>query len=128
MATSPSTPTEPDAAREVPQEGELADGIGALLAEHPDVAAAHSGRFGDITTHLPGRRVAGVRISDERVEIGVTARWSRPLPALVAELRAAALDLLTRAGSRVGAVDVTVADIESPDDGEAPDSNEPRDG
>ncbi|MHA6799116.1 hypothetical protein [Bounagaea algeriensis] len=128
MASSPSTPADPGAARGVPQEGELADRISALLDEHPDVAAAHSGRFGDIAAYLPGRRVPGVRISDERVEIGVTARWSRRLPALVAELRAAVLDLLTRADSAVRAVDVTVADIESPDESDPPDDSESRNG
>ncbi|GAB2748446.1 hypothetical protein GCM10027174_23450 [Salinifilum aidingensis] len=115
MATSPSTPVEPGAARGAPDEEEVVDRIRALLDEHPDVAGAHGGRLGDIAAHLPGRRVAGVRFSDERVEIGVAARWSRPLPALVEELRAAVLDVLTRAGSSVRTVDVTVADIEPPD-------------
>ncbi len=79
------------------------------MAAHPAVARLHGGRFGDVATHLPGRRLIGVRIGQaaEPVEIGVVLRLGRPIPEVVRALR-----LLVSAMCGGAPVDVTVADVE----------------
>lgn len=89
----------------------LAEQVAAAVIAHPAVARLHGGPFGAIATHLPGRRLVGVRIGtgDQPVEIGVALRADRPIPEVVAELRRSVADL-----SGGAPVDVTVADIELP--------------
>lgn len=48
--------------------------IAAAVSALPQVAGLHSGRFGEIATLLPGRRVAGVRVRPDEITIGVTGR------------------------------------------------------
>ena len=48
-------------------ETELADSIAAAVLAVPGVAALHPGMFGEVGTYLPGRRVTGVRITDDEV-------------------------------------------------------------
>ncbi|WP_290059066.1 hypothetical protein [Amycolatopsis solani] len=55
--------------------------IAAAVAGLPEVAGPHGGRIGEIATLLPGRRVAGVRVADGDVTVGVVLRY----PATVAE-------------------------------------------
>ncbi|UOZ04887.1 hypothetical protein [Amycolatopsis sp. WQ 127309] len=62
-----------------------ADRIAAAVTALPSVAGLHSGRFGEIATLLPGRRVPGVRARPDEITIGVTGRY----PATVAEIGAA---------------------------------------
>jgi hypothetical protein len=83
--------------------GHLATVVQAL----PGVAGLHGGRFGEISTFLPGRRVRGVRIRDDLVTIGVVARDAAAVPRLGDEVRAA-LGPLGRP------VDVWVGDIAAP--------------
>ncbi|WP_431903144.1 hypothetical protein [Amycolatopsis thermoflava] len=62
-----------------------ADLVAAAVRAVPAVADLDSGRFGDIATYLPGRRVAGVRVRPEEITIGVVIRY----PAIVGEVAAA---------------------------------------
>ncbi|PRX50038.1 hypothetical protein B0I33_102154 [Prauserella shujinwangii] len=62
-----------------------ADLIAAAVRAVPEVSGLDSGRFGDIATYLPGRRVVGVRIRPEEIAIGVISRY----PASVAEVASA---------------------------------------
>jgi hypothetical protein len=91
--------------------GALAEQVAAAVTAHPSVARLHSGVFGAIATHLPGRRLVGVRIGvgDEPVELGVVLHLGRPLPEVVPVLRREVSRLCGGA-----AVDVTVADLELP--------------
>ncbi|WP_439657607.1 hypothetical protein ACSHWB_35175 [Lentzea sp. HUAS TT2] len=59
-----------------------ADRIALAVTALPHVAGLHSGRFGEIATLLPGRRIAGVRIRPGGITIGVTGRY----PATVTEI------------------------------------------
>ncbi|MET8846037.1 hypothetical protein [Amycolatopsis sp. NPDC004625] len=59
-----------------------ADAIAAAVLALPAVAGLHSGRFGEIATLLPHRRVPGIRIRPGEITIGVTGRH----PATVAEI------------------------------------------
>ncbi|MCR6490767.1 hypothetical protein M8542_49050 [Amycolatopsis sp. OK19-0408] len=59
--------------------------LATVVTALPQVAGLHSGRFGEIATLLPGRRVPGVRIRPWEITIGVTGRH----PATIAEIGAA---------------------------------------
>ena len=84
---------EPDAAR-----------IAAAVLAVPGVAGLHGGRFGEIATFDPPRRVEGVRVREEDVTIAVTAHF----PVVAAELAAA----VRAAASVTGrAVHVILADL-----------------
>jgi hypothetical protein len=94
--------------------GEIdADRIATVVRASPTIAGLNSGRFGEIATYLPGRRIAGVRIHPDEVTIGVIGRY----PATIAEI-----DTAVRAA--VGAIDrpvhVTVLDIAAPGDAPGP--------
>lgn len=109
MSTSPTVthPADPDA---------LARSVAALVAAHPAVARLDGGVFGAVATHLPGRRLVGVRIGQgaEPVEIGVVLHLQSPIPGVVRTLRREVAALCTAAGHPVTAVDVTVADVAVP--------------
>lgn len=85
-----------------------ADRVAAAVLAHPAVAWLHGGSFGTIASHLPGRRITGVRTGedDEGVEVGVVLRLGEPLPEVVTELR-------ERVAGVVGTmpVDITVGDV-----------------
>ncbi|MCW0214679.1 MAG: hypothetical protein OJJ54_15070 [Pseudonocardia sp.] len=86
-----------------------AGAVAAVLLAHPGVARLDGGPFGSIASHLPGRRVVGVRlgIAGEPVEIAVVARAaSVPLPRLRDELAALVRGVLGEVD-----VEVTVADL-----------------
>ncbi|MEU7527854.1 hypothetical protein AB0A74_19135 [Saccharothrix sp. NPDC042600] len=81
-----------------------AERVEAALLAHPSVARLHGG----VASYLPGRRVDGVRLA-ERTSVSVVLRPGRPIPEVVAELRAAVREVAGDAP-----VDVTVADLEDP--------------
>ncbi len=49
----------------------------------------HGGRFGEVATYLPGRRVAGVRIDDAGTEVHVALGASVPVPRAAPAIRRA---------------------------------------
>jgi hypothetical protein len=65
--------------------GRIAIAVQAL----PDIAGLHSGRFGEIATLLPGRRIPGVRIRPDEITIGVTGRYPATAHQIAADVRAA---------------------------------------
>jgi hypothetical protein len=86
----------------------LAERVAAAVLAVPGVAGPHGGRYNDIATFRPGGRLLGVRIGegDEPVEVAVVLGTERPIPEVVADLRAEVSRLCGGA-----AVDVTVGDI-----------------
>lgn len=48
-----------------------ADAVAAAVTSVPGVGGLHGGSFGEVATYLPGRRVPGVRLTDEIAEIHV---------------------------------------------------------
>ncbi|MDT8910024.1 hypothetical protein [Amycolatopsis sp. PS_44_ISF1] len=90
-----------------------AERLAAIVLTLPGVAGLHGGRFGEISTYLPGRRVRGVRIRDDVVTIGVVARDTAALPRLGDEVR-------TALGPLGRPVDVWVGDLADPDDPTVP--------
>ncbi|MEN3302776.1 hypothetical protein [Pseudonocardia sp.] len=88
---------------------ERAAAVASAVLAHPGVARLDGGPFGSIASHLPGRRVLGVRlgVGDEPVEIAVVAHaGGGPLPRLAEQLTALVREVLGDVD-----VEVTVADV-----------------
>jgi hypothetical protein len=60
------------------------DRIATAVQASRHIASLDSGRYGEIATYLPGRRVSGVRIRPDSVTIGVIGRY----PATATEIDA----------------------------------------
>jgi len=56
-----------------------ADEIAALVLGVPDVVRLHAGRFGEVATYLPGRRVTGVKLGDDLIEVHVVITGQVPV-------------------------------------------------
>ncbi|MFN2318577.1 MAG: hypothetical protein ABR500_02695 [Dermatophilaceae bacterium] len=84
------------------------DRLAATVRAVPGVAELYGGAMGEIGTHLPGRRIAGLRTRGERTEITVAAEFGRDLHNLATAVRTAA------AAHTTGEVDVTIGDIVFP--------------
>lgn len=96
-----------DAGRPRPDEG-LADRVAEAVRAVPGVADLHGGVFGEVATYLPGRNVAGVRITDERVDVHVSVLYD-------AKVRETAEQVADRVEAIVGReVHVTVDDVVHP--------------
>jgi hypothetical protein len=87
-------------------ETELADSIAAAILAVPGVAALHPGMFGEVGTYLPGRRVTGVRIRDDAIDVHLTVHEGVDVRGTAAAVR----DAVGRVAAGA-TVDVTVEDI-----------------
>lgn len=86
------------------------DAVAATVVACPSVAHLVQGGPGEqVATFLPGRRVGGVRVTDETVEVHIATRWDVPIPMAAAEVRSALAGL---AGTR--SITVAVDDIDDP--------------
>ena len=86
--------------------GVMAEAIAAAATNVPGVAGLAGGKFGQVATYAPGRKVNGVRFAGDAVEVHLVAEWVESLPQLADDVRAA-LDTLTSGRS----VSVFVDDI-----------------
>lgn len=93
-------PVEPSAA-------ELAE----VALAHPAVVRLYPGRYGEVGTYLPGRRIAGVRVSVDGIEIHLVVRIGVPVHLVAAQVREAVRPV---AGGL--AVHIVVADLIDPAD------------
>lgn len=98
----PGSPTDSNA------EGTTADAVRTVVLQVSGVADLHPGQFGEVATYLPGRRVAGVRVHDDRTEVHIVLRWRAPAQATAAAV-AAAVAAITGT-----AVYVHIQDVASP--------------
>ena len=91
--------------------GVLAELVADAVAAHPSVVRLDGGVFGTVATFVAGRRLVGVYVGrrGEPVEVAVVLRLDRPIPDVVASLRATVQALCDGAP-----VDVIVADVELP--------------
>ncbi len=87
-----------------------ADAVAALVRTCPAVVRLTSGPFG-AATYLPGRRVDGVRTTDDAVELHVAVPLGVTAAEVARQVRAALAD---RVGGR--RVDVVVEDVLTPDE------------
>jgi uncharacterized alkaline shock family protein YloU len=92
------------AATPVPEQP--ADRLAAAVLAVPGVAALHPGMFGEVGTYLPGRRVAGIRLTDTAVDVHIVVVFGVPVRATAAAVRATVGALQPGA-----AVNVTVEDV-----------------
>ena len=91
-------------------EGVNVDALAGLVGACPSVARLGSPRSGGTTTYLPGRRVAGLRIGPDRIDVEVVARWGFSVADVAADIRRAVA--MVAPDRRV---DVMVADVELPE-------------
>jgi hypothetical protein len=85
--------------------GELADVVAETVRAVPGVHDLHGGVLGEVGTYLPGRRVAGVRLTDDGCDLHIAATSVAPLADTVRAVRAAVRPLVG------GRIDVTVEDV-----------------
>jgi hypothetical protein len=85
------------------------DAVAAAVRACPGVSDLHGGRYGEVTTYLPGRVVRGVVVGAGRVRVQVRSGWGTEAPKLAAAITAALAPLT---GNRP--VDVAIADIDDP--------------
>ncbi len=109
MIADPAAPS-PDIAPD-------ADLIATVVRAVPGVVDLHGGAYGEAATYLPGRRVVGVEVGEERVAIHIVAALppasaggGSDLETLATEVRRAAAPLC--AGLRI---DVFVEDLRETD-------------
>lgn len=82
-----------------------ADRIAAAVTAVKGVAGLHGGMFGEVATYLPGRRVSGIRVGADRVDVHVSLALDAPVRQTATAIQravAAITDL---------PVDVTVEDL-----------------
>ncbi len=88
-----------------------ADAIAAAVLACPAVAALYGGGPVQVATFLPGRRVEGVQLADDRVRVAVVAAYGVPMIVLAEQVRAAVSPL---AGGRP--VDLHIGDLQLPEE------------
>lgn len=84
-----------------------AEAVDATVRSCPAVVDLAGGDFGEVATYLPGRRITGVRVTDDRIDVHLVGRYGVPIPVLAAEVRTALTEL---ASGR--AVDIRVESVE----------------
>ena len=85
--------------------------VAAAVGQLPEIAGMSGGAVGTVATYLPGERVVGVRVRDDRIEIHVvTASTTTPLANVADRVRHAVQ--LRFPGTY--AIDVFIDDIEDP--------------
>ena len=85
------------------------DAVAAAVLSCAGVAGLDGGRYGEVTSYLPGRKVPGVVVIDGRVRVQIRSRWGVPAPDLAARITAVLAPL---SGRRP--VDVVIAAIDGP--------------
>lgn len=91
------------------------DAMAAAVRGCPAVDDLDGGRLGSVATYLPGRRVAGIRIDDDRIEAHVRGVWGQPVGLIAQQIRGA---LAALSGGRI--IDVVLTDIAEPGQAKAP--------
>jgi hypothetical protein len=103
----PGTPPGSSAAAVI--DGINVDAVAAAVQVCPGVSGLDAGRFGEVASYLPGRRVQGVAVRTDSVTVQVRSRWGVSAPDLLSQITAALTPLI--GGRRV---EVVVADIDEP--------------
>jgi len=85
------------------------DAVAAAVRGCRSVDDLDAGLLGSAATYLPGRRIQGISVGEERVAIQVRGRWGASVHEMSTEIRAALAPLV--AGRKI---DVTISDIADP--------------
>ena len=91
------------------------DALAARARTVDDVVDLSGGTAGEVATYLPGRRIAGIRDHDGRIEVHLAVGGARPVHQTAAAVRAALAPLV--AGRPV---DIVVAEVQLSDRSQAP--------
>ena len=83
--------------------------LAAAVGRCPSVAELYGGRFGEVTSYLPGQRIPGVAIGPDGIRVSVIGTVTATASSLQAEISAALVPLV---GSRP--VAITWADVALP--------------
>lgn len=83
-----------------------ADTVAGIAVAVPGVRSLHPGMFGEVGTYLPGRRVAGVRITDDTIDVHLVVESDAKVRETAAAVRQAVGDAYP-----MHAVNVTVEDV-----------------
>ena len=86
------------------------DSVAAAVTACPGVSALFGGRGDTIASYLPGRRVPGVEVSGDTVNVTVRSRWDTTAPDLLTQVSTAVSPILH--GKRLN---IIVADIDDPE-------------
>ena len=90
-------------------EGIDIDAVAAAVRGCAGVSGLDGGRFGEVASYLPGRKVQGIVVSGGRVRVQIRSHWAVSAPELAALIKAVLIPLT---GHRP--VDVVIADIDDP--------------
>jgi hypothetical protein len=108
--TGPDRPdTPPASSAGAVIDGVNVDGVASAVQGCPGVSGLDGGRFGEVASYLPGRRVQGVAVRADSVTVQVRSRWGVSAPDLLSQITAVLAPLI--GGRRV---EVVVADIDEP--------------
>lgn len=105
---TPATPSDLPAGPQADRQAEapsVADLVAEAVLAVPGVHGLHGGAAGEIATYLPGRRVAGVRVRDDRCEVHLVLAYGTSLLEAADRAREAAARHVDTP------VDVTVEDV-----------------
>ncbi|SNT40957.1 Asp23/Gls24 family envelope stress response protein [Rhodococcoides kyotonense] len=58
---------------------DLSETLARTVTATEGVAGLHGGMFGEVATYLPGRRVAGIRLSDSGIDVHISLRSDAPV-------------------------------------------------
>ena len=89
-------------------DGVDADAVAVAVQQCPGVSALDGGRFGEVASYLPGRRVTGVVAGSGQVRVQVRSRWGIPAAVLAQQITAALVSVTSHP------VHVVIADIDDP--------------
>ena len=95
-------------------ERDPADVVRDAVLAVPGVVSLHAGPFGEVGTYLPGRRVAGVRLTDDEIEVHVVAALSTPVVRTSARVVEALTSLPPATGLAGRSAHVVVEDVADP--------------
>lgn len=96
--------------------GVLAEQVAATALAVPGVARLHAGAFGEAGTYLPGRRIDGVRLRDNGVEVHIVTAWEANVLETADAVRAAVGGLPGLRDAGPQPVDVVVQDVAAPEE------------
>jgi len=108
VTTGPATAA-PTAAQQLSLVAAEAEAIAATVRTCPSVVDLAGGPFGEVATYLPGQRITGIRVSEDRIAVHLVGRYGTPIPVLAAEIRAAVTFL-----ARGRPIDIRVEDLRVP--------------
>jgi hypothetical protein len=113
----PATPAEPPIGRDVHRR---VDPIAAAVLACPLVAGLHGGRHGHVATYLPGRRVTGIRITEDEVSIHLVAHYPAAMDEVARQVRNAVAPFTAGLAVQLTIEDLSTSDVRTDDTPSAP--------